>query len=402
MSVSPFWQVAWREVRERGRSRAYLITSAVTFLIVLGLVLAPRLIGAETDEIDLGVVGTDNESIVEVAEQLANAGGNPEDDPSVVITTTTFTDRQEAEAALAAGEIEAILLDGRELVIERSPAFGGSSLLGLLQRGAATVELERIVAERGQAAADVIEVMTSDPLEVTTLSGEDPEDPSGSVVAYAGLILLYAAILLYGSWILTGVTEEKSNRVVEVLLSSLRPWQLLGGKIIGIGILGISQFVATIVIALIALRLSGTFELPQIGAPAIASLIVWFVLGFLLYAVLFGAAASLVSRTEEAQNVAFPMTLLAVVGFFVALEALDDPDGAAAVIGTFVPLTSPFVVPVRASLEALPPWHHALAIAGILVTIVGMVLVGGRIYSGGLLRFGKRIRLREAWRNASM
>ena len=93
-----------------------------------------------------------------------------------------------------------------------------------------------LVAESGQAAADVIEVMTSDPLETTTLSGQEAGDETRGAVAYAGLLLLYLAVLLYGNWMLAGVTEEKSNRVVEVLLSSVKPWQILAGKIIGIGL----------------------------------------------------------------------------------------------------------------------------------------------------------------------
>ena len=400
-ATSIIWQVARREITERGRSKAYLITTVVTLLLVLGLVIVPSLLGGGTEEYTIGSIGEGNQPIVESAELLRNAGDEPEDEESVAISIVEFGNLEDAETALADGEVDAVLVDGSEVVVESVGGFGDSAVVSLLQRGAASVELEVIVSESGQAATDVIDVMTSDPLETTTLSGQEAGDESAGVLAYAGLMLLYIAILLYGTWILTGVTEEKSNRVVEVLLSSVKPWQLLAGKIAGIGILGIAQFTGTILVAIVALQLTGAFELPNIGVSSVVTLVVWFVLGFLLYAVMFGAAGSLVSRMEDAQNVAFPMSLTAVAGFFVSIAALNDPDGAAAVIGTFSPLTAPFVVPVRAALDAIPLWQYLLSIVMVLATIAGMTLVAGRIYAGALLRYGGRTKLREAWRSAA-
>jgi len=394
------WQIALREIREHGRSKSFLITTAITFLLVAGLVVVPGLIGGGTSEYTVGTVGEGNEPIVAAAEQLGNAADEPDAEPSISIQTEPFEDRATAESALVEGDIDAVLIDGEDVIVESVGGFGESSLVALLQQGAASVELEAIVSEQGQAAADVIEVMTSDPLEITTLTGQEAGDETRGGVAYAGLLLLYMAVLLYGNWMLSGVTEEKSNRVVEVLLSSVKPWQLLGGKIIGIGSLGIAQFAGTILVALLAVNLTGAIDLPSLNAALVANLVLWFVLGFLLFAVLYGAAGSLVSRMEDAQNVAFPLSMVAVAGFFVSIAALSDPDGPAAVIGTFIPFTAPFVVPVRAALGAIPAWQYVLAVIITLASIVGLVLVAGRIYAGGLLRFGTRVKLREAWRSA--
>ena len=394
--LGTMWQIAQREIRERGRSKAYLITTLLTLLLVAGLVVVPGLIGGGTSDYTVGTVGDGNDPIVAAAELLGNAG----DEPSVAIDSEPFDDRAAAEAALEDGDLDAILVDGDEVVLESVGGFGESAVLSLLQQGAASVELEAIVSESGNAAADVIEVMTSDPLETTTLSGQEAGDESRGAVAYAGLLLLYMAVLLYGTWILSGVTEEKSNQVVEVLLSSIKPWQLLAGKIIGIGLLGITQFASTIAVALIALRVTGAFELPSLNAATVANLIIWFVLGFLLFAVMFGAAGSLVSRMEEANTVALPMSMTAVAGFFVSISALSDPDGVAALIGTFVPFTAPFVVPVRAALEAIPAWQYVASVVLTVAAIVGLVFVAGRIYAGGLLRYGGRVKVREAWRSS--
>ncbi len=394
------WQVAAREIREHGRSKSFLLTTGFTFLLVAALVVVPGLIGGGTSEYTVGSVGEGNEPIVTAAEQLGNAGDEPGDEPSVSIALEPYEDRAEAESVMDEGELDAILIDGQEVVVESVGGFGESAVLSLLQQGAASIELEAIVSEGGDAAADVIEVMTSDPLETSTLSGQEAGDETRGAVAYAGLLLLYMAVLLYGNWMLAGVTEEKSNRVVEVLLSSVKPWQLLAGKILGIGLLGIAQFAGTILVAFLAVRAAGTIEIPSLDASTVINLVVWFVLGFLLFAVLYAAAGSLVSRMEDAQNVAFPLSMVAVAGFFVSIAALSDPDGPAAVIGTFIPLTAPFVVPVRAALGAIPAWQYLAAVVLTIAAIIGLVFVAGRIYAGGLLRFGTRVKLREAWRSA--
>lgn len=400
-SMSIVWQIARREIRERGRSRAYLITSALTLLIVVGLVVVPGIIGGGTSEYTIGALGQGNDAIATAAESLGNAKDEAGAEPSVSINVRQFDTRDEAESALDDGEVDAVLVNGDEVIVQSVSGFGGNELVNLLQQGAASVELEAIVSSEGSAAADVISVMTSDPLETTALKGEADGAEARGAIAYAGLLLLYMAVLLYGTWILSGVTEEKSNRVVEVLLSSIKPWQLLAGKIAGIGTLGITQFAGTIVVAYIALKVTGTVDFPNLDFASVFNLVLWFILGFLLFAVLFGAAGSLVSRMEDAQNVAFPMSLLAVIGFFVSITAISDPEGPAAVIGTFVPLTAPFVVPVRAALQAIPLWEYLTAVALTIGTITGLVFVAGRIYAGGLLRYGTRVKVRDAWRSAS-
>jgi ABC-2 type transport system permease protein len=208
------------------------------------------------------------------------------------------------------------------------------------------------------------------------------------------------AIILYGTWILTGVTEEKSNRVVEVMISAIRPWQLLAGKIVGIGFLALVQFVGTIVVALVTIRLFASFDIPDIPPESLFNLALWFVLGFLLYAVLFGAAGSLVGRVEDAQSAAMPMTIFSVIGFFAGFAVLDDPDGIVARISTFFPFTAPFTVPIRVSLQAIPLWEYAVSVVITAATIYLAVRAAGRIYAGGILRSGSKTKIREAWRSA--
>ncbi|HKZ20448.1 MAG TPA: ABC transporter permease, partial [Acidimicrobiia bacterium] len=300
-------------------------------------------------------------------------------------------------ASLRRGDIEVLLIDGTSAVVAQQ-GFGGNELVDRLQQAAGASRLQELMAENEQVASEVVEVLSNDPLEVRSLSGPGSDNADSSVIAYAGLVLLYIAILTYGNTVLTGVTEEKNNRVVEVLLATLQPWQMLGGKVLGIGILGLAQFALTMAAAFAAIRITGVVSLPAFDLETVGVLVLWFLIGFGIYAALYAAAGSLTSRTEDAQSAALPMTMLAVVGFFVSFSVLDDPSSFVARITTFTPFTAAFVVPIRNSLGAISWAEHALAVVVALGAIVLLVVLAARIYAGGLLRFGSRVRIKDAWR----
>ena len=389
--------VATREFRERGRSRPYLISSAITLLIILAMIVVPSILTGRGRTFTVGLLGSGNETIVTAAKALT-----ADDSAPTTIETVTFTDRDTAAAALEGGEVDGVLVNGRELLVTTVGGFGGSDLERLLQEAASTRRLQELVTTSG-AAADVVEILTSDALDVVPLRGESGEESTRrGAIAYGGLVLMYIAVLTYGTWMLTGVTEEKSNRVVEVLLATVKPWHLLAGKMIGIGALGILQFVVTIVAATIAIRVTDLFDLPEIPIDLLVAMVLWFLLGYALYSVAYGAAGSLVSRAEDAQTAAFPMTMVAVVGFFVSFQALNAPTSTVAEVMTFIPPVAPFVVPVRVAFGAVPLWEHGLAVAWSLGFLALLVRLAGRVYAGGLLHFGGKLKFSEAYRSAEL
>ncbi|HSL27485.1 MAG TPA: ABC transporter permease [Acidimicrobiia bacterium] len=393
--------VAKRELRERGRSKAFLISSAVTLVLVVAAIVLPQILGGGPTTYQIGVIGEGNTEIITALSDLAAAevaaAGEGEPD---VFETVEFPDRPTASSSLAEGDVDMVLIDGTVL-LRPTETFGDSSLAGRLQQAAGSVRLQRLVEENGQAAADVIGILSSNPLEEESLRGGEG-DGTRPMIAYAGLLLMYIAILSYGAWTLTGVTEEKNNRVVEVLLATLRPWQLLGGKVLGIGLLGIIQFSLTVAAAYVVIRVTGFIEVPDLPVGALVSLVGWFVLGYAVYAVSYAAAGSLTSRPEDAQSASFPLTMLAVAGFFVSIEALNNPDSTLARVTSFIPFTAPFVVPIRQALSAIGPFEHLATVLAVLMSIVFLVRGAARIYAGGLLRFGGRVKLREAWRSARL
>jgi ABC-2 type transport system permease protein len=214
-------------------------------------------------------------------------------------------------------------------------------------------------------------------------------------------VLILVGIFSFGFTVLTGVVEEKQSRVVEVVLSTVRPRDLLMGKVLGIGVLGIVQLAVFMIAAMIAALATKQLELPSTTPGTVVLLAVWFVLGYLLYSTALGFLGALASRQEEASNASTPVTMVAMLSYFVAIFAvIDDPNGLVANIATFFPPSAPFVVPLRAAFDAIPPWQIVIAA---IVTIIGIYVlftIGARVYAGAVLQFGGRIKLRDAWRSA--
>ena len=395
------WQairlVMGREMRERSRSGAFIVSLVMVLLFVAAGLVLPIIFATKDVHYEVGVLGEGNQPMIEAALALANYEGS---EVETTIEVVRFDSEAAAERAADTDEVDGVLVNGSELVVRGADGDAGSDLERLLQRGARSVQIESLVAS---GEDEVVRILTSVPLGVRSLSGADPEENTErTVIAFGGLMLMYMAVLLYGSLTLTGVTEEKTNRVVEVLLAAFEPWQLLTGKIVGIGLLGLAQFVGTAVVALVGVQVTGVFNLPEFPIDSMLILVLWFILGYSLYAVAFGAAGALVSRPEDAQSVVAPISLIAVAGFFIAIQALQDPTSTLALVTTFIPPIAPFVVPVRFAFQAIPLWELAVSVAVMTITLVVMVRLAGRVYLGGLLRFGSKVGIREAFRSAEL
>jgi ABC-2 type transport system permease protein len=391
--------VARRELRERIKSRTYRITTVILLLIVLGGIIIPQMLSDDDGTTyDLGLVGETSAELVGTLEVLASA-------VEARIDTHEYEDVANAEVALQAGDIEAFLVDGTEYVtndpVLRVFAFAGNSGLSSLVAGAAqTLQLQEMADSAGVSVDEIAGLLTENPLELRSLEPFDPNRETNTIVSFAGLILLYIGILSYGAWTLNGVIEEKTNRVVEVLMSALRPHQLMAGKVIGIGLLGIGQLLAIVITAAAAALAVDLVDIPDVSAGLIGSLLLWFVLGFSFFSVAYAAAGALVSRLEEAQSVATPLTLVGVAGYFAAFAVLENPDGVVAKITTFIPPTAPFVVPIRQAQDAIAGWESILSVALMLGATYGLIRLAGRVYSGAILNVGARVKVRDAWSSA--
>ncbi len=399
-SIQTLALVTRREIVSRGRSMAYLGSAAFILVILTAAVVLPQALGGGDVTWEVGSLGDGNEAILAVAEQIGRDGVDPEQ--GFTLDVTTYPDEAAARTALADGDVELVVVDGEEILRQGAVGFTGSDLQETVQQAAAVASLDRDLVSAGLSAEEVARALRTDPLAVMTVEGvgDGEEQQARGFIAYAGMMMLYIALLVFGQWTLSGVTEEKASRVVEVLLASVRPWQLLAGKVIGIGVLGVAQFGLTVGWALLLIRLTDALPLPTVPLDSAVTLVVWFILGYGVYSVLNAAVGSLVSKAEDAQSVAFPVSMVAIVSFFLSFQVLDDPSGPLGQVMTYIPFSAPFVVPIRVAFAEITVVEHVLAA---LVSLAGMGLlirIAGRLYAGGLLSTGQRISLRQAWRGA--
>ena len=377
--------VAGREVSTRIRDKTFLISSAVILLLVLGAMVFQVLVASGAGKVTVGVVG-DRATLQPVLQaQGKNVGAD--------VTVVGLTDEAAARAALKTGDVDGALIDAHgqapRLLVQRK---ADNALTAAVQGAVSQLALGRQLAEAGITRIDVPQV------EVTTLDPGADRTGERTGVAIVGIIVLYTLLILMGQFVAQGVVEEKSTRVVELLLATMRPWQLLAGKILGLGLLGLAQLVAISVVGVTGALAFDVVSLPGQLIGTVLSVVAWFILGYAFYAAVFAAAASLVSRQEDLASVITPTTILLVVGFFIALQSANDPAGSLATVTSFVPGLSPLVMPVRMAAGAAAAWEVVLAVVLMLVAIALVVRLGGRVYAGALLRTSGKTKIREALR----
>ena len=379
--------VARRDFWVRLRERSFLISTLLNLAVISVLIVIRAFGGAGSASFDVGVVGDDPIGRVLPASGAAVAAG---------IDVVRYEEARAALEALRSGSVDAVI-DGDRIVGRTSVP---TSLGQAAQAAEITLRLQRVFDEYGVAAEDQADVATGRPLDVQVLEPGDPNRDQNAAIAFIGVLLLYGQVFGYGVWVASGVIEEKSSRVVEILLSTMRARQLMTGKIVGIGLLGLAQLAVIGSFAVVLGLLTDAIDLPGSAVGAALLVLVFFVIGFAFYASLFAAAGALVSRMEELQNILVPINLVILVSFIVSIGALQDPDGSVVRVASILPTSSALAMPVRIVLGAASGWEIVASVGASLVATALLVPAAGRLYSGAVLRSGARVKLREAWRAA--
>jgi ABC-2 type transport system permease protein len=373
--------IARREILTRLKDKGFILSSLFIIVLIMGSVVFQVLIQSGADSVSVGVTGGPQQLSEAIREQADAFGLDAE--------VTEYDDEAAARQAVEDEEIDAAVLDAETVVVNESlddtlGAAINAAVNGLL--------LSQRLAEAGVDPGILAPVT----LDVSSLQPAADAAAEQTIVAFISILLLYTLLIFFGQFIAQGVVEEKASRVIEVLLAAVKPWQLLAGKIIGLGVLAFGQLVI-----ICAAGLGGAIAIEVITVPgaAIATVVQvlgWFVLGFILVAALFAACGALVSRQEDLQTVLLPMTLVLVAALILAITAGQNPNGTLAKVTSFVPALSTMVMPVRVATGTVAWWEIALAVLLMLVAIVAVVRVGGRIYSGALLRKGGRVKIKDA------
>jgi ABC-2 type transport system permease protein len=381
--------VAGREVREPGRSKAFWVGTGVLLLGVVAAIVVPAMFGHHGQPtVRVGTVGAAPAGLVSsVIADAAALGGTAR--------LRAVGSVAEARSALDARALD-LVIEGGTAVLVRGPNTD-PSVTSLAQLVARDVAVQARLRAAGLPAGQIRSTFTVGPAPVRSLIPVSPGSQASRAIVVVGTIILYLSLVTYGGWVTPGVLEEKSSRVVEVILSAVRPRQLLAGKVIGIGLLALGQFAAVALAGTIA-AISVGRHLPPSTPGAIGLIVGWFVLGYAFYCCAFAAAGAVSSRQAAAPVVAGPLTLLVLLGYLVSLVIQPDPDGVPTRIRPFVPRLAPMAMPARMLLGQAAPWELQTCAAVTLAATYGLVRLAGRAYSGTILRFGRRVTVREALR----
>jgi ABC-2 type transport system permease protein len=384
-AVSAVRLVAGREVRERGRSKGFWIGTSVWLLGIVAAVVVPAMFGHHGQQtFRVGTVGAAPPGLSSsVTADAAALGG--------IAHIRAIGSAAAARSALDTHALD-LVIEGQTGVLVRGQNTD-LPVVGLAQLVARDLAVQARLRATGVPAERIRGTFAAAPAPVRSLIPAGPGNQASRAIVVAGTIILYLGLVTYGGWVTSGVLEEKSSRVVEVILAAVRPRELLAGKVIGIGLLGLGQFAAIALAGTIAATWAGR-HLPASTPGAIGLLVVWFLLGYAFYCCAFAAAGAASSRQAEAPVAAGPLTLLILLGYVASLNVQSNPDGVLARITPFIPPLAPMAMPARMLLGHAAPWELPVSAALMLAATYGLVRLAARAYSGNILRSGGRVTVR--------
>jgi ABC-2 type transport system permease protein len=388
--------VARRELRTRLRSKAFRIATLISVLILVALALISKLVaGHSSAAFDVGLTP----STAPLAQPLLATAKLVD----VQVNTHTVGDEATGRAEVRDGTLDALLVgDGSRVDVVVKKELD-SALQGTLHALAGNLALDQQITSLGGNPSSVGAAIAGANVSVDTLEPATKKSNSAQIaVGIIAGILIFISLNMSGQLVAQGVVEEKSSRVVELLLATVRPSQLMAGKVLGIGLVGLTQ-VLTIAVAGVLVGLGvGTLHLAvSAAASTIIWVIVWFVLGFSAYALAFAAVGALVSRQEDVASTVTPVLMFLIIGYVLGISVLpSSPNSSFMAVLSMIPLFAPTMMPMRIAMTGVPAWQLVVAVGGMLVLIPLLVWVSGRIYRNAVVRSGARVRLADAWRPA--
>ncbi len=385
--TSPIGLIAEREIRQRMRTRAFAISTVFIVVLVLAIGIISHVVSGSSGPTHaaVAVVGTPPPAFATAVDRAGAAN-------DARITLVPRPDRASAEASLRAGDVDAVVV-----VADHAIVFGKDvdttverTVDAAWQAASAAAAAQQAGLSPDQSAA----IIAPTPLRAST-SESSNEDSAGILVGIIAAVVLFAAVSTFGGLVLMGVVEEKTSAIVELLLARVKAYQLLAGKVIGIGVVALVQLSAAVVAGLVALAISGA-SLPAGVWIAVPTSLLWFLAGFALFSTLYALAGSFVSRQEDAQAASLPITLAVMAAYLTVFPLSANADSTLAIVLSMIPPWTPLLMPLRIATGSAQVWQIVVAVAVLLGATVVVLRVAARIYSQTLLQRGRRISWKQA------
>lgn len=407
-------------VKNKVRTKSFIVTTVIMVLLISLLANLPFLISLiQTEKTDrFGMV----QDAGGLAEQLAGVLAAEESGDAELVL---FADQGSEDAnetmlreQVLSGEIIGFLTitgmddSGFPTLAYKSGDTLDFDKMGKLQNGLRLIKYNQVSAELGLTESQL--AMLNSPVQIAkvqiSLSDTDPEGGKSegeiviaTILVYAMIILLFIAVMVSGQLIATEITMEKSSRIMEILITSVKPLTQMFGKIIGMFFVGISQLLVLFAGAIANLVLPHNraafanlnIDLSEVDLRLLLYALLFYLTGYLLYATLYAAVGSIVSRTEDLGQAVMPISILSMIGYFIAIFGIQDPTGTLVVISSYVPFFSPFIMFLRMGVTEPPLWEVWLSIGLLIAAIFFFGWLSAKIYRTGVLMYGKRPTFKE-------
>jgi ABC-2 type transport system permease protein len=377
--------VARREIAERLRSRAFRIGTALQVAAVVVLLIVASVSSGGDDTKHVVLAGDASQQYAQPLRAIGPA-------LDATVETTAVGDRAAAVSLVRDGDADAAVVDGREVVVDDDPE---DTLAAAIQSVRRELALRDALDGAGVPPAALRSALDPAPLTVAVLDPGDDDLGARQGVAFIAILLLYIAIFTYGMWVATGIVEEKASRVIEVVLSAIRPRELLAGKVAGLGLLGLGQFALVVAVGVIGANLLDNVDLPEITAGWAALIVLWFLLGYALYACLYACAGAIVSRQEDLQSSTGALNMIVIGAYILSFVALQEPEGMLMKVLSFLPPSAPMAMPARWLVADVPAWQLIASVALTLLAIAALLRLATLVYSRAALRMGPKVSLRS-------
>jgi ABC-2 type transport system permease protein len=403
------WLIAKREYLERVRTRAFLLSTILIPLLMGGGIVGSILAGGRAKSTShITIVSPDQQLATDLQTELQSGKGSRM--TVDIISPGNSATQATLDSMLADRQIDGYLWITPAANPNERPNFsftprsaGDISTKETITSALRTVLMRERLAHNGMVASDVDALM--EPVKVdTTQAGKNADTVSSFVAVYVLFFLMYMVILLYGMNVARSIIEEKTSRVFEVLLSTIRPEEMMAGKVIGVGAVGLTQvavWLATAVIltstSLITSVASGNIHV-SLTASQIIFFVVYFLLGYLLYSSVAAALGAMVNSEQELQQLNMILVMPLAACMFALSVVIPNPDGFVARVISMIPFCSPLIMYLRISLGHPSAKEIALSIVLMIATIYAILWVASRIYRVGILMYGKKPNLPEILR----
>ncbi len=402
-----------REYLTRVRSKGFIIGTILSPLVMSSFILIPIFLGRSAGPDKYQIVALDQSGDDFLFESLAMAlaptkPGQPRYDlwrEEIGSQEELEARRQALSKRIADKQLDGYLILPRDALSQKEIKFYAKNASGFSNRARLEDAINKAVSERriaqeGLDAGRIRELTKGVELAVVNERGESGR--GRVLLAFILVMFIYLTVLVYGVTVMRGVMEEKQSRIIEVLLASVRPFDLMLGKVIGIGLVGLTQYVVWAVfgVALSALSAGAAiavsgFSLPKISVSLMVFFIVYYLLGYFLYATLYAMVGAMVSNEDDGQQAQWPITMTFAASFVASTLAMENPNSVAVTVMSLIPFFGPSLMFLRIAIGSAPAWQIAASIILLIVTIVVLTWVAAKIYRVGVLMYGKRPTLPE-------